>query len=165
MAEKTIVDYETVEKKKTVTVCDECDKKEEESQTILPVGINPCSEYGDNTILSEQKDMCVSCATKIFDINIPEDVEVIEAKTNNSGSVNIKTKKEVTTIWPNSNIVYSKVWFLFGTFIAPLVLILSTYDNTTEWKDDVSKDQTWFVGLASGILWTLLSFRLYYFLF
>jgi len=48
MAQETITDYEAVEKKRTITVCDNCGRTDEESEMVT-VAINPRQKVDENS--------------------------------------------------------------------------------------------------------------------
>ena len=145
MAQEIIKDYETVEKERTIAVCDNCGRTDEESEMVT-VAINPRKklkeekqlqlvktfedEYDAERFINEHQhpqmpqtdsnqygvgwnyneriidmnasataDVCTSCLTKLFDIDVdPEEIDDIDIR---DGEMKINTTIEKTTIWPD----------------------------------------------------------------
>jgi len=173
MGEEKIIEYETVEKEKTITVCDECGEKENNVDAILPIGINPRFDYGkSHTIVCSEKDMCLSCIIKLFDIDIPDDEEVVKAKTKANGDVNIQTKKEVRTIYPNITKIFHEEWsndrmiamnWPGKIILWPLGFIGTIIEYDSSWGD-IERQKGYLAASFGSILWFLAAFLVFFYL-
>lgn len=191
MAKETVVEYETIEREETRTVCDNCGRTDED-ETVATVAINPKvekSNWGKYELVREVEseleaheelnrlnkmeapmgigkkinrtvedmrasataDMCASCITKIFDIDVEaEDIDDIDI---NENEINIESTEKVVRNYPTIElkpIRYSYV-LAFPVYLAFSILDIALHPHS----DLTGRDgPTLFLSASIGaILW------------
>jgi len=149
MAKEKVIEYETVERQREITVCDECGSQEEETDAIVKMMINPVQKRFSGEWQGVNQDICLSCVEKHFDIDIPED-EVVDNLNFKNGDIQINTIKETTALF-NSVEYKSKNWLIGDIFLFPLLLIFLIAGQG--WEEEENENYAFLIGMSGSLLW------------